>query len=62
MTGTLMPQIPTPLTNRYLKAARNTMTSAEAIKNGMNQNCGVRRVRTTELILSVTVANVWRAR
>src|SRR5690242_14563705 len=35
------------------------MSSPEAIKKGTNQNSGVRRVKTMELILSVTVAKVW---
>jgi hypothetical protein len=35
------------------------MSSPEAIKKGTNQKRGVRRVKTMELILSVTVAKVW---
>src|SRR5271169_1304644 len=35
------------------------MSSPEAIKKGINQKSGVRRVKTMELILSVTVPNVW---
>src|SRR5262249_5370003 len=58
-TGMLMPQIPVPLTKRYVTAMSSTLTMTNDRKNPSHHPSGARLVRTIELILSVTEPNVW---
>src|SRR5450759_1067344 len=58
-TGTLMPQMPTPLIRSQVTAIRNSIMNANAIPKPTNQPSGVPLVRTIALILSLIVANVW---
>src|SRR5581483_4174638 len=58
-TGMLMPQIPTPFTSRYVNEIISTLTTANATRKPIHQPTGVLRVRTIELILSVTEPSVW---
>src|SRR5258708_3827732 len=55
-TGMLMPQMPTPFITSTARAERRSLSSPEEIATPKNQLFGVLRVRTTLLILSVTVA------
>ena len=56
--GMLMPQMPTPRANKYAMANNIIMVSKKATPKPKNQPLEVGRVRTIELILSVTVPNV----
>src|SRR5579863_8961922 len=53
-----MPQIPTPLANRYDMTRFSSMNSPNATANPNIQPLVVPRVSTIELILSVTEASV----
>jgi hypothetical protein len=57
-TGMLFPQIPMPLTNRYPTDTKSSSVSANARPKPRYQPSDVFRVRTIELILSVTEPNV----
>ena len=57
-TGLLTPQMPMPGEKRLVTAQKNTISRLKDTANATNQNKGVRRVSTMELILSVTEANV----
>jgi hypothetical protein len=57
-TGTLLPQIPMPVSNRLPMVMLRIISSTKATKNPRNQPIGVRFVRTTWLIVSVTELNV----
>src|SRR5580698_8840811 len=56
--GMVTPQMPTPRTKRYAIAYNIIMASRKATPNPTNHPLDVGRVRTIELILSVTVPNV----
>src|SRR6202162_1040351 len=58
-TGMSTPQIPMPLTNRYAIDTISTLVSRKASRNPAHQPIGVLRVRTIELILSVTLLHVY---
>ena len=53
-----MPQMPTPRANSQVTDIRKTMSSMNETAKPRYHHFGV-RCRTTELILSVTVAVVW---
>ena len=58
-TGMLMPQMPMPLTTRYdERHQQQAGQQRRPMSNARYQPIGVRWVRTMELILSVTEANV----
>jgi hypothetical protein len=54
--GMLIPQMPTPVTNRYVTATRSTITSKKLTAKPRIHHFGVRRVRMIAPILSVTEA------
>src|SRR5262249_6968134 len=58
-TGQLTPQMPTPLRNSQVTAVRKTISSEKAAAKPSSHHFGVRLVRMTSLILSVTVPAVW---
>src|ERR1700690_3006176 len=57
-TGLFAPQMPMPVKNRFVIAQKNSISKLNDEASATNQNTGARRVRTMELILSVTEANV----
>ena len=57
-TGTLLPQIPMPVSSRLPMVMFRTISRQNAMKNPRNQPSGVRLVSTTWLIVSVTELNV----
>src|SRR5581483_2566027 len=57
-TGMLMPQMPTPFTNRYAIETNSTLARKKANRKPTHQPTGVRRASTIELILSVTEPKV----
>ena len=57
-TGMLFPQMPMPLTTRYATDTKSSSVSANATLKPAYQPSDVFRVRTIELILSVTVPKV----
>src|SRR5262245_37132270 len=57
-TGMSLPQIPMPFTTRYVSEMSRRTVKLAAVRKPRYQPSGVRRVRTIELILSVTDPNV----
>ena len=57
--GIRMPQIPTPLTNKYVTATFSSIRRAKEMAKPNIQPLLVPLPSTIELILSVTVASVW---
>ena len=58
-TGTLLPQMPMPVTSRLPMVTFRIIRKRNAMPKPRNQPIGVRFVRTTWLIASVTDSNVW---
>ena len=56
--GTLLPQMPMPVTTRYDKDANSRSVSMKAAPKPSHQPIGVFRARTIAAILSVTDPNV----
>ena len=57
-TGTLLPQMPIPVNTRLVSETRSSPVRSSATPKPAYHHIGVRRARTIELILSVTVPKV----
>src|SRR5579871_2274414 len=57
-TGIVMPQMPTPATNKYVTATFRRMNNRKEMPKPYSHQLGVRPDRTIELILSETLPNV----
>jgi len=55
-TGTLLPQMPIPVKTRFVIVSIRIIVIEKAMAKPMNHQIGVLRLRTSELILSVTDA------